>query len=106
MNFCVWSTWSEMKPLPDNLALPNDQGSYHRIWAGCALPLRRQAKGQRHEMQILLCSGHRLLRRADDGFRAVGAFFFTGFVLDAAAAMAACAAASRAIATRNGEQLT
>lgn len=103
-----------MKPLPDDLALANDQGADHRIWADCSLAFRCQAKGQSHEVGILLCAGHRLLRVVRDEprlgravtarARDAGAFFFAGFTLDAA--MAACAAANLAIATRKGEQLT
>ncbi len=93
-----------MKPLPDDLPLTNDQGPNHRIWASGSPALCRQAKSQGHEVEILFCTGHRLLRREVDGLRLTGTFFFTGFAIEAA--IAACAAANRAIATRKGEQLT
>ncbi len=93
-----------MKPLPDDLALANDQGSDHGIWACCSTAPCRQAKGHDHEVKIVLCTGHRLLGREVDGLRATLDFFPAGFAFEAA--IAACAAASRAIATRKGEQLT
>lgn len=76
-------------------------------------------------MEVVLRPGHRVLRAAE-GFLRAGFTGFTDFEaladftiltrtfrvfldttgLAPASAMAACAAASRAIATRNGEQLT
>ena len=93
-----------MKPLPDDLALANHQGPNHRIWACRSPALFRQAKGQGHEAEISLRAGHRLLRREVDVLRGAGDVFPAGFALDSA--IAACAAANRAIATRKGEQLT
>lgn len=109
-NFCVWSPGAEVKTLPDDRALLNHHGADHRIRACRSLSFRRQAKGEGHEAEILLSAGHRRVRRdVDDlrdfdGLRVTLAFFPAGFALDSA--MAACAAASRAIATRKGEQLT
>lgn len=110
MNLCVGSSCSEMETPPDDFALTNHQGSDHRIRACRSPALRRLAKGQSHEAEILLGAGHRRVRRDVDGFRdfdglrATLVFFPTDFALDSA--MAACAAANRAIATRKGEQLT
>ncbi len=103
-DFCVRSSWSEMIPPSNDLALTNHQGPDHRIRTCRSPALCRQAKGQGHEAEIVCSVGHRLLRRKVDGLRAAGDFFPAGFVLDSA--IAAWAAANRAIATRKGEQLT
>lgn len=93
-----------MKPLPDDLALTDHQGSNHWIWACRSLALRRQAESHGHEVEILLSTGHRFLRREVVGLLTTRAFFAAGFEL--VVAIAACAADNRAIATRKGEQLT
>ena len=124
--FCVSSSWSEMKTLADDPPLSDDDGTNHRIRTGRSLALRRQAKGQGHIVKISRTVGHRFLRlptvvlgaslpRFDDDVETL--MDFTGLIRAAvvfldmagladASAIAACAAANRAIATRNGEQLT
>ena len=115
-----------MKTLADDPALFDDDGADHRIRACRSLALRRQAKGQGHIVEILCTISHRFLRLPTDsldaGFarfdddkdvfldfavftRAVAALLDKAGLADVSA-MAACAAASLAIATRNGEQLT
>lgn len=114
-----------MKTLADDPALFDDDGTDHRIRARRSSALRRQTKGQGHIVEISYTVGHRFLRlpmdglgaglpRFDDGdvlpdfavlTRAAAVFFDVAGLVDAAA-LAACAAASLAMATRNGEQLT
>jgi hypothetical protein len=114
-----------MKPLADDSTLSNHDGSNHRIRTGRSLALRRKTKRQGHIVEISCAVRHRFLRPLE-GFLGAGLARFTGcdaFViftlftrtvtglLDAtalasASAIAACAAANRAIATRKGEQLT
>ncbi len=98
-NFGMRQAWAEMKPLPDYPALFDDQSPDHRIWTGRSTALGRQAKGQEHVVVILLAVGHRFLRDAafdlaEERGDLAAAFFAS------ASANAACAAASRAIATR------
>lgn len=116
-----------MKTPADDPALFDDDGTDHRIRARRALALRRQAKGQGHIVEISCTVGHRFLRLPEgrlgaglDSFKDFDTFAdftaaladtFTIFLgaagdLASAAAIAACAAANRAIATRKGEQLT
>jgi hypothetical protein len=93
-----------VKTLPDDPVSLDNHCADHRIRTGRIPALRRQTKGQSHEVEVSLSAGHRLLRREADGFRDAAGFFPAGFAREAA--MAACAAANRAIATRKGEQLT
>ncbi len=74
-----------MKALSDDSALLDDQGADHRVWTGCAPPLRRQATGQSHEMEI---PSHRFLREA--------AFILAGVRGDFAADFFASASANAA----------
>lgn len=114
-----------MKPLADDSILANDQGSDHWIRACRRLALRRKTKRQGHIMEISYAVRHRFLR-LPEGILGAGLARFTdcdaflvftlftrtvtGFLdaagLASASAIAACAAANRAMATRNGEQLT
>jgi hypothetical protein len=116
-----------MKTLADDPALFDDDGTDHRIRTRRSLALHRQAKGQGHIVEISCAVGHRFLRLPEGRLEAglacfkdfdtfpdftvaladtFAAFFGAAGDLASAAAIAACAAANRAIATRNGEQLT
>ena len=107
-DFRVRKARPEMKALPDAAALFDDHGADHWIRTGRPPALRRKAKGQGHVVEILCAANHRFARTAEDR-RPVRAGF-ADFARDAAAgptaflasasANAACAAASRAIATR------
>lgn len=92
--------------MADDLPLLDNDGADHWIWACRSPALHRQAERRCHEVEILLSTGHRFLRRVVEDLRAglADRDFFTGTAADTL--MAACAAANRAIATRNGEQLT
>ena len=124
--FCVRRSGSEMKTPADDPALFDDDGTDHRIRARRSLALRRQAKGQGPIVEISGTVGHRFLRLPTDAFgaglprfdddvdtlvdfttlaRAPVVFLDVAGLADAWV-IAACAAANRAIATRNGEQLT
>lgn len=107
-NFRMRKAWAKMKTLADDTALADDHSANHRIRTGCLPSLRRKAKGQGHVVEILCATNHRFARPAEDR-RPVRAGF-ADFARDTAAvpavflasasASAACAAASRAIATR------
>jgi hypothetical protein len=94
-----------MVPLPDNPVAGHDHRPDHRIGAGASLSLGRQPEGQRHVPIVAVRVFHRFLARveADRRVRPAVALFFeerdAGF-FSVAPVKAACAAASRAIATR------
>ena len=130
-DFGVRFAGAVMIPLPDDAAFRDDDCPDHRIRAGTPPAFRRKTERVGHVEAVTIGGIHRVLRdgdlsrtaRADrapfaDRDRAfavafffprgeaeafdVGDFFFpVGIALSAA-----CAAASLAIGTRNGEQLT
>lgn len=114
-DFRVCFAWAVMKTAPDNTAMLYHYGADHGIGAGRSLALCRKAKGQGHVLQIFRAAGHRFLRVTRDRLRLARAGFVV-FACDdeerlddflaSASANAAWAAASRAMGTRYGEQLT
>ena len=109
-NFRMRKTRAEMKALPDDSPLFDDQRADHGVRTGRPGSLGRQAKGLGHEMEVVR---HRFLRDTAftlaDGRRDFAAAFletvpaFLGAAaacFASASAKAACAAASLAIATR------
>ena len=125
-NFCVGLPWTVVIPAADDAAVLDHEGADHGIRAGLAPALRRETKRQDHEVAVRCGGSHRFLRMTRDRLRGrradfvfvvfIGAFF--AFArnpetlrmgrepLDPASANAAWAAASRAMGTRKGEQLT
>lgn len=107
-NFRMRKAGAKMESLADDTALVDDHSANHRIRTGCPPSLRRKAKGQGHVVEILCATTHRFARPAEE--RRPMRAGFADFTRDAAAgpedflvsasANAACAAASRAIATR------
>ena len=93
-------------PFGHDLPIANDDRTDHRIRAGPAPALRGETKGQRHEPVVACRLCHRLERLlrvvAEVRVPARLVFFEVGGVgfAPSASAMAACAAARRAIATR------
>jgi hypothetical protein len=114
-DFCVRLSWPVVVPATDDASLRHDQGADHWIRTGLAAAFRREAKSQGHEVVILSGCGHRFLRASRERRRAVRPDPLT-LVLEVGLACvrflvsfpanAAWAAANRAMATRNGEQLT
>ena len=103
-----------------DVAVLDHEGADHGIRAGLAPALRRETKGQGHEVAVRCGGGHRFLRVTRDRLRGRGTDFvfvvfivaFFGFardpetlgmgweLLDPASTNAAWAAASRAMGTR------
>src|SRR5262245_3277806 len=106
-NLSVGETGTQVKSLTDDPSSIDDDGTDQWIRARCAQTLCREAKRQGHVLEFLWASGHRFLRATRDRRRPdrVDVVDFSPF-LASASANAAWAAASRAIATRYGEQLT
>jgi hypothetical protein len=61
-NFCVGLPWSVVISAADDAAVPDHEGPDHRIRAGLAPALRREAKRQGHEVKVRCGGGHRFLR--------------------------------------------
>lgn len=104
-DFRVRKARPEMKALPDDAALFDDHGADHWIRTGRPPALRGKTKSPRHIVEILCAAGHRFLRPTRErrpGFADLARDGADGpaVFLASASANAACAAASRAIATR------
>ncbi len=87
-------------PRAEDFALVHDDCAHRWIRAGLTCTAPGQRQGLCHET-LVLCEGQRCLRRRTGRREAWGPAFASS-----AALMAACAAASLAIGTRYGEQLT
>src|SRR5262249_28925409 len=115
-NFCMGFPRTVVVSTTDDAAVLDDEGADHRIRTGLAPALRREAKRQGHEVEVLCGGSHRFLRvmRGLRGCRDDFVFLVSCFAfargpetldagrewLDAASAKAAWAAASRAMGMR------